>query len=60
VTFLQIMRDVYLARRSGVSVQVALMTACRSDDDWEVIYNKLAQAARLEQALKKFKPGARR
>jgi hypothetical protein len=55
MTFLQIMREAYLARRAGVSAQVALMSACGNDDDcWRVIWERLMKSAILERSLKRF------
>jgi hypothetical protein len=59
MTFLQIMREAYRARRAGVSVQVALMSVL-DDDDWEVLWQRLMEAARLDSALKKYQPRGRR
>jgi len=55
MTFLQIMREAYIARRAGVSAAVAIMAACGDDDDnWNVLWDRLVQAARLDSSLKKY------
>jgi hypothetical protein len=54
MTFLQIMREAYIARRAGVSAAVALMAACHDDTDWDVLWDRLVQAARLDSSLKKY------
>lgn len=59
-SFLQIMREAYLARKAGVSAAVALASTCGNDDDWQVIFDRLMLAASLEQSLKKYKPGRNR
>jgi hypothetical protein len=59
-TFRQIMRDAYLARKSGMSASVALMSACGDDDDWNVIFERLMSIARLERSLKRFTIPTRR
>lgn len=59
-SFLQIMREAYLARKAGVSAAVALASTCGNDRDWEVVFDRLMLAARLDKALKKYKPGKRR
>lgn len=57
MTFLQIMREAYRARQAGVSVPVALMSVLGvNDDDWEVLWQRMMEAARLDSALKKYKP----
>jgi hypothetical protein len=58
-SFLQIMREAYIARRAGVSVPVALMSVMDDDADWDVIWERLMRAARLDRALKKFRVGQR-
>lgn len=58
-TFLQIMRDAYAARRSGVSAAVALMSTC-SDAEFEVVWERLMKTARLEKSLKKYRPRSAR
>lgn len=56
MTFLQIMREAFIARRAGVSPQVALMAACGDDDTaWAVIFDRLLKAASLEKSLKRFR-----
>lgn len=58
-TFLQIMREAFIARKAGLSAAVALMSTC-SDAEFEVIWDRLAKAAELEQSIKRRKPGQRR
>lgn len=49
--FLEIMREAVRARQAGVSAPVALMASCDDDDDWNVIFERLLGAARMEQSL---------
>lgn len=58
-TFLQIMREAYLARKAGVSAVVALTSTC-SDAEFEVIWERLMKTARLEGSLKKYRPRSAR
>lgn len=58
-TFLQVMREAYLARKGGLSIFVALASTC-SDDDWKVIWDRLMKVAELDQSIKRRKPGQRR
>lgn len=56
MTFLQIMRELWIARRAGVSMQAAMLSL--DDADWEVIWSRLLQCARLDRSLKKYRPRA--
>lgn len=58
-TFLQIMRDAFIARKAGLSVFVSLASTC-NDADWQVIWDRLMKTAELEQSIKKRQPGQRR
>lgn len=56
MTFLQIMREAFLARKAGVSPQVALMAACGDDQtNWNVIFDRLMKAADLDRSIRRFK-----
>lgn len=54
-TFLQIMREAYIGRKAGLSVFVALASTM-NDDDWEVLWRRMTQVAKLDSSLKKYRP----
>jgi hypothetical protein len=55
-SFLQIMREAYNGRMAGMSVFVALASTMDDDADWEVLWQRLMEAARLDKALKRYRP----
>lgn len=53
MTFLQVMRHLYRSRKAGVSLQAAMLAL--DDADWDVIWHRLMEAARLDRALLKYR-----
>lgn len=59
--FLEIMREVYIARRAGVSSAVAMMSVVGGDDkEWDLIVNRLFADARLMKSLARLRPNQRK
>lgn len=54
-SFLQIMREAYVSRKAGLSVFTSLASTM-DDDDWETLWQRLMQAARLDKSLQKYRP----
>lgn len=59
--FLEIMREIYIARRSGLSAAVSMMSVIGQDDaEWELIVNRLFADASLMKSLKRLRPNQRK